>query len=466
MKQQHSKSRRNFLKSSAVGTAGIIVSTATPKSVFAKNKIDAWDAGMQINPNIDNLRVICAHDPNMVNSTVPSTKFDTHNSKIVAAKVNENIDQMAKALAEDGDPKKAWTKIFIKPDAKEWAQVTAALKVNCIGNMHCSVAIVNKICLVLHDLGVAYSNITIYDASRNATTLYTSYVGTELPTGVKISNGSGNYSAIVTGGNLNCTNIVKDVDILVNLASCKSHGSSYGSITMCLKNHIGTMKYSCPSPGMTQLFNINKSVAILGNPGAGIPAKQQLCLIDCLYASKNGGYQGNPDTCPSRIVMGTFGPAVDFMTVHKIRKDEMGVNPNSKINDFITNFDYTPSVCNEILTVSPTQNNGKGWVKAEEWTGTLVSPKNENNRRLIEFSVSGIFQKTSARISFNGNTILDVSIYTAKGKQIRSLSFASNTSKIIWDGKNNNGRNVPSGVYVVTIKGKDFKKSAKLSLKK
>jgi hypothetical protein len=85
-----------------------------------------------------------------------------------------------------------------------------------------------------------------------------------------------------------CTTVVTQCNILVNCAVNKGHGSSYGSFTLTMKNHTGTMKFGCPS--QQELIDENKSERILG----GSPVRQLLCIVDSLWAAVPG--PGDPAT--------------------------------------------------------------------------------------------------------------------------------------------------------------------------
>jgi len=55
---------------------------------------------MQINPAIDNKRVICCNDPKMLTSTPKDTSFTTTNAAVDPAVVAANLDEMAMQLAQ------------------------------------------------------------------------------------------------------------------------------------------------------------------------------------------------------------------------------------------------------------------------------------------------------------------------------------------------------------------------------
>ena len=64
MRAKRIQKRRDFLRNAAVGAFGI--TAVRFNKIFASPK--AWTSGMQINPVIDNKRVICCHDTKMLNN--------------------------------------------------------------------------------------------------------------------------------------------------------------------------------------------------------------------------------------------------------------------------------------------------------------------------------------------------------------------------------------------------------------
>lgn len=470
MTQKCSESRRDFLKTSAAGTVGLMVTGSTVKKAFSKPR-GGWQDGMQINSDIDNLRVVFAHDEEMVTDQACEKNFEKYNTHIDSDKVALNMDKMAMVLAQKSNATTAWSTILRKPDAKKWSNVTVAIKINGIGNMHCSVGILTKLCAELSTLGITNSNITIYDSCHGAIKWYENFKGNGLPDDINVVDKPGVYDAVVEGGNLSCTTVVQNVDIHINCANCKNHGQEFGGFTMILKNLIGTLKFRCPSPGITQQFNIYKSEAILGNPSDTVPAKTQLCLIDCLFGSVYGGSGGNADQCLSTLVMGTFGPSVDFMTAKKIREDIMNATHPSNLNDFITAFDYTEDECTKLLTLDPADNDGKGWVNAGQQAINSKDSILRKGFKNVTVTVSGHgFKPVSTLISYNEqDKINSVTIRDIKGRLIRYLPFKNQNKKLVnltWNGGNSQGKTVHSGMYIICVNGMNSTYTKKITLQK
>ncbi len=466
----HKTNRRNFIKTTAAGATGLMVSGVVKK---AKGKESVWHRGKQINRAIDNLRVVCCFDEQISTGSLGST-FSSQNSAIDADRVAYDLDLMAKFLAQKNSISEAWEAIFQQPSGKQWSEVKVAFKVNCIHTeiMHHN-AIINKLCKVLNSFGVPYTNMIIYDGCHNASgsDKYTPYVGDGLDSDVIVSNKNdalgGTTTVTIPGGaSYSCTKDIADgvIDLLINCAVNKGHGSTYGSCTLTCKNHIGTLKYSCPSSVLDEA-NIIRSVFIVG----GTPPRQQLCIIDSIVAAVLGPQKPITDT-PHRIVMGTFGPAVDFLTVHKIREPIMDASHNTdNVKKFLSNFDYTDEEITGLLNLTPDENDGKGWLEFDpSQTGTIHNKSKSSGKRVYTFSVSGTpFKTVTQKITLSGKSVKHASIVDVKGRLIRDLSIpATGRKNIMWNGRNEQGKMVRSGKYIFTIQSGKLRKAVSFTLQK
>jgi hypothetical protein len=340
MPANHPPKRRDFLKTAAVGAAGAAgLSALRFEKLFAQSA-GGWVSGMQVNPTIDNKRVVCCHDPNMLTGNPQNTTFTAQNNAVNASVIASNLDEMAKQLAQKASAAEAWSTIF--RSSKPWASTKVAIKTNGIqgstGN-HPRVAIIKKICDVFIDqLGVPAANIILYDANSSAATTYSTYASPTDATKIRATvsdkaKSLGGMVPVTIAGAAKSISAVADlvngvIDILVDIASLKIHsgpGTSYGfgGCSLCMKNHLGTFinqgtetgTGDASSTGLHSLdavFNINKHAAILG----GSPVRQQLCIVDGLLA--NGGNSAVWSIRTDRIVMGTFAPIVDYFTATKI----------------------------------------------------------------------------------------------------------------------------------------------------
>ncbi len=390
MPKNSNPKRRDFLKTAAAGAAGAVaLSTLRFDRAFAQTT-GGWVSGMQVNPNIDNKRVVCCFDTNMLTST-PATTFAAQNAAVDAARVSSNLDQMAMQLAQKTTATEAWASIFRTGANKTWATTKVAIKTNAIlgtnGN-HPRVAVIKKICDVFVDqLGVPAANIVLYDANSDASKTYSTYASLTDATkiravvSVKAQSLGGMTDVTITNVAIagraitGVADFVNGVtDILVDIAVVKRHsgpGTSYsfGSCSLCMKNHLGTFINKGSETGtgdasatglhsLAAIFEINKHPAVLG----GNPVRQQLCIVDGLLANGNGA-GGTWDTRVDRLVMGTFAPTVDYLTATKIMDDVMGKpDANNNLPKFLTEFGYTTTdpVWVEIAGGVVTSTGGSG----------------------------------------------------------------------------------------------------------
>lgn len=458
MSEEKNISRRSFLKSTGSGAAGLTVLGSGLNSVFSdQKKMSAWSNDLQINPEIKNTKVVCCHNPAFFTDetkAITANGFQKQNECVDTTRVETDMDGMAVALSGKNNPEQAWAAIFRRSSNKEWTQVKVAIKVNCIYEpIMPRIAIVGKVCKELIRLGVEPQNITIYDACHNAygNGRYNSYVGTGIPQNVKVANqqaSSAQTTNISVGSKtLKCSNIVLESDILVNCAVNKGHSFQQSSkFTLTMKNHTGSMKLSCPSD-IAELVNENKSDAILG----GDPVRQQLCIVDSLWAAVPGPL--SPAThLPARIIMGTFGPAVDIAVVRNIREAIMNAShDNNGINTILTSFGLDEK---DIEWVEVPPYDPISYKQA-------TAKKSESNFSIL---ISNGLKKVETHFSIPSGTVSKVEILDLKGRTVCTLVNSLNAQSISWDGTTNTGSRVKSGTYLIRVSGKNFTRSQQVSI--
>lgn len=369
-------SRRNFIKASVTGAAGL----ALARGGIAKIPMapaGAWKRGMSINPDIDNLDVACCHDPRTLAAGMTDFSMLGQNAPVEKDLVQANLDKMARALVRkkkgDVTAEEAWRTMFRKPAGKEWSQVKVAIKVNCLEPRNAPrLAVLDKLCRVLHGFGVPFGNMTIYDAITSASKCYQSFVGKEqwpcLP-GVVVTDELGGWvNTEIPGFSrrfLCCGSLLNNsIDILINVAVNKGQPiPEIANSTLTMKNHYGTFHPTGPKnawgdlvhSGKTAtdwLLGISKHEAILG----GDPVRQQLCIVDSLVAQAQPGPVGIPDKRMDRLFMGTFSPAVDYLIMKRLRGPVMGVTFDEAVaGRFMGDFGYAPSPAYDLINVDPAE---------------------------------------------------------------------------------------------------------------
>jgi hypothetical protein len=469
-------SRRKFLKISAAGTAGAVISGIAANRVSAAVKAEAaraaWQDGMQINPFIENTRVVFCHDPSMVTTTPTSWSLQNQNDNVDNEKIVENMDKMAMALAQKAGATEAWDAIFQKPQGKEWSETMVAIKPNCRGDRGVpKISIIKKFCDELNRLGVPYENMIIYDATHFdcISTYGTSYCLARLPSGVQISDTLGpnpvrNDPALVTlpdGETDPCAPWLADgtIDLLVNIGVNKGHDNTFtGKFTLAAKNHFGSIRCTQEwdthpenDTMMSKIVAINKCKEILGE---GLPPRQQICFIDSIWAMTDGP-RSTPNRRPDCLIMGTFAPVLDYLIVKKIREEPqesqggqpwgMGIDDTVEqwLNQLVSDFGYPPD---QEPLASLEFVDAMSYVPAE-LPDITVQPAD------LTLHMSGPARPSQITFPLTGGPLPDIAIYNTRGKLIRTLAvprMRENIS-IVWDGKNEKGGKVASGTYVVKL---------------
>ncbi len=326
--------RRQFLK-----TAAVAGSAAAFPTLFVPKAAAQWARNTAIHPNVNNLRVAAVTDPRMTKGNQPVATWARQDELVETKVVGENMDRLACALTETRNPEEAWRAIFIKPPRKPWSETVVAVKTNNIALQHTRSAVLSKICTVLTaQFQMKPHNIHIYDAVHGRSMKKnTPFSG--LPEGCRIENEWGGITTSTSipepwkgrGGRSKCLKhlVNGSVDILINIALCKGHDDIYGGFTMTMKNHFGTFD---PSPGhqagaLEYLMAINQTAEVLGpmdgRTGKVLYPRQQLCLVDALWASE-GGPDGYSRFQPNLLAMGVVSPVVDYLLATRFRREKMG----------------------------------------------------------------------------------------------------------------------------------------------
>jgi hypothetical protein len=348
-------SRRRFIKNALVVGAGF----NTFPLIFVRKAQAAWQRGSVVHPNVNNLLVAGVTDSKMTTDYDPVSSWSRQEELVNEKLVSENIDRLACTLADTQNPDDAWRTIFIKPPGKSWSDTVVAIKTNHISRQHTRSAVLAQVCHTLsRRLGVKPHNIHIYDACHGkGMSKDTPFKG--LPGGCRIEERWGGSTVLTSvpelwtnrSGKSECLKYLVNgsVDILVNIAMCKGHSKRFGGFTMTMKNHLGTFSPApAHQPGsLDYLLAIQQTPEILGamDPKTGkvIYPRQQLCLVDALWASKHGP-SGNPSHQPNFLAMGVMAPIVDYQIATKFRGDKMGWRPNMEAaRRMLTDFGYKES---------------------------------------------------------------------------------------------------------------------------
>jgi Domain of unknown function (DUF362) len=344
------KERRDFLKLTTAGATGLTgLMLVKPRLAHA-----AWPATgtTDLNPAVSNMRVVSCVDTAMMKSVPSSMTFDTQNAAVDWARVQANMDAMAMSLTQKSTPDDAWKTIF--RSSKDWASTVVAIKVNAGEAKNTArLAVLQKFSNLFTGWGVQPKNFIIYAGHSPADTIFSSSFSTTDKSKVLgvVSSPTGNSGDLLGGWKdqplpngsptRRCAAKIVDgtVDILIDIANNKGH-PMFGKVTLCMKNHYGTFEPDANHTDLNNLiFNMNKSDAIIG----GTPPRQQLCFVDSIFCNKSNVF-GTPELMPCYLVMGTFAPAVDYLTVKKIREAVSNLTHDSAVIDsYVTSFGYKTS---------------------------------------------------------------------------------------------------------------------------
>jgi hypothetical protein len=456
-----SKGRRNFLKTGIGSAAAIITGRKTWSRPLAT-------AQKVINPEIDDLSVVCCKDPGMV--TGNPLRWNTiadQNEFVVTEKVQRNMDGMAMALAQKSTPEEAWATIFQKPAHKQWNEVKVAIKANCktrsgVPKNNPRLAVLDKTCKALNGLDIPFSNIIIYDGDdEEASALYAEYVGNGLPAGVIVSRRNdalgGQISTQVPAPwdrMVNCTADIANgtIDILVNCTVNKGSHAWTGPATISMKNHLGTF---APSHSFDFIVGINKSDAIVG----GTPVRQQLVIVDSIWACTTGP-SDPPNRAPHCLVMGTYSPVVDYLTIKKIREEIMGASHSASIvSRYLNDFGYSESDVSDFINVVP----------ASVKDNNQIAGSGKRDRLIVSLPGS-LTGKAAVSFDIKSNACpIFIHVHDISGRRIRTLPVLSSSAGNLnasWDGRNAFGARVASGMYVISVIQNNVRMSEKITLSK
>jgi hypothetical protein len=363
------KQRREFIRIATAGATGLALTRTT--QVLA-----AWPSTgkMEINPDISNMRVVTCTDTAMMKKPDKLQDFASQQAAVDLPRLQANMDAMAMQLAQKTTADEAWKTIF--RSSKSWASTLVAIKINVVETQNMAhLAILDKLCRLFKGWGVPPANIIVYDGYSTFNDNHEKYAPYFSPTDTSKIPGvmkkdsdalGGTTSASIPGGSsAQCTADIANgkVDILINLANNKGHSMARTG-TLCMKNHFGTFDPNHNNIN-DYIVNINKSDAIIG----GTPARQQLCFIDSLLINKANN-SGAPEAMPCCLIMGTFAPAVDYLTIKKVREGQYSCTHDSAAVDaMVTKFGYTTSdpqwVVVQPVTEIPDPNTGTGGAGGE-----------------------------------------------------------------------------------------------------
>jgi hypothetical protein len=307
----------------------------------------------------------------------------------------------------------------------------------------------------------------LFDQNPAMDDFNTAYVKTKIPADVQVERFPGGTGEITlsTGESISCVAGLADgtVDLMVNITQNKGLDvPEVGNFTLSMKNHLGSMRFPeghRDIPGgqdraMETIIAMNQSDAVLG----GDPPRQQLCIMDSLWAM-NGGPYGIPDKSPYCLAMGTFGPIMDYLIIRKIREEApeseggrpwgMGVTDTVQdcVDQMVNGFGYD---------INSDEISNLDFVDALTYESP-VSAERIHPSVIGSVAVSLSIPSRPSFIRFYPVELTRapiISIYDMRGRRVRSLTVPAvrqNQTTITWDGRDRGGVPARSAAYIITL---------------
>jgi hypothetical protein len=461
MNKSVNRKRRDFLKITAVGAAGIAMSGGLAKTVMGKDC-----AQMAAGPgNQWPGRVVINFNKNAVTrSGINATPIDSVIEKMV--------DDAILLLTGAASVGAAWKSIF---PATLTAQSKIAIKINILNNGLSApspfsvMAITAGLCQMdFNGAKFPVANITIYDMNNGNSMDSAGYTAARFPNIklVKDSLVNPGDGASTGGAVQSYASTLRDAQFLINVFSPRGHDATYGSVTLGFKSHYGTYPpvhtapslrdYNCTGPVFNKtvlsvcsgIFGQN-----IGNGPGGSPQD---------YTTYAKTLDPTATLAASTIIMSTDpvsaevesfkvmclnkGQAYDVNSMPAYLKASAGMTGtltpvyNIGVIDE-SKMDIRRIINEKTATIAIGQKSEfhRGTGRS---TLTAVSLKGQNNT-FIEFSLPQGTVGTDALIH----------VYDAQGSLVRSISqkVLGLVNHLSWDETNSKGSRVTKGMYFIEL---------------
>jgi len=444
-------SRRDFLRRTALGTAGFALASSFLD--FPGNP--GW--GMD-----KTSRVVIVTDEGA-----------SSGSSIATEVVQAMMDRGIMELTDETTVGRAWTSLF--PGLTPSSRIN--IKVNCI-NRYCSshpeVALAIAESLAQMEVGednFSRNNIIIWDRTNGELTNagYTRYTGSDPDTvrcfGTNQSGFGYDYDSplIVQGKTCYPSSILtQHCDYLINLSVMKNHTIS--GVTFSLKNHFGSIHNPSALHGTSSAHcdpyvpELNQQISDqLGGP-------QVLSICDAIFGISSGGPHGYPQFTHNGLLLSQDPVALDYQGM-QILKDH-----NCMTTSMATHIATAASPAYHLGTNDPLQMDVRHIVNPV--TGVLEDGKVDHlpKQDQLGFAHPNPFNAhTIIPYHIRGQTIVPVQIdvFNIRGQRVRRLFDdvrEPGDYRVIWDGRDQHGASVASGVYLCRLNAAGREANTKLSL--
>jgi len=444
-------SRREFLGYTALGAAGLIMG---PRLLAPEQA----HAGPGRSRRAQNAKIVRAHHP----------AATSHMNTVHQEPVDDMVHAAIRELTGIGDTAAAWASLF--PDLTVSKKIAIKINLAC-GDVPTHPQVINAIIdgILMVDIGgqtLPEENIIVWDLDNAflcAQTGYVpnwggpgvQYVGTDHPSvgfdmlyafPISHPDDSTTYhhpSRILT----------QHCDYLINAAVIKDHSDS--EVTLCLKNHYGSFDNIAINElhqhwyygdgherGEPELNRVLRDE--LGD-------KTVLYLIDATLGLYDGGpgyippWHTPPNWAYNSLLAGFDPVAIDRIGTEKLTAERLQHGIETPLDPSHVRFAAQPPY--ELGTDDLAEID-----LVEIDASTAVQPDAIGVRSVALLAPYPNPTQSSSTVRFRCGTATeaDLRIVDVRGRQIRQLAtgaYAPGTHRFLWDGRDDGGRAVPSGVY-------------------
>lgn len=246
------------------------------------------------------------------------------------------------------------------------------------------------------------------------------------------------------------SNHVMDNDYVINVPVLKAHNVGYPQhqITTALKNHYGSI---CPQ----NLCN-NITGMLTLNADANIKGKSALVVTSALRGTYEGGpwepaqiWNTFPDQTPNTILLTTDPVTESYWARDMINAERVDRGWSEFECPWVEQASEAPYAIGVSDPDSMTVINYDVTIAVEGDDGPRVG-----TTYLAPNSPNPFSSETRLRFRLAHSGTARIVVISAAGRQVRHLgerSYSAGHSMVEWDGRDDQGRPVPSGVYFVRL---------------
>jgi hypothetical protein len=239
-------------------------------------------------------------------------------------------------------------------------------------------------------------------------------------------------------------------DYLVNLSCLKNHGIA--GATLCLKNHFGT----CSAPDQLHPNDCDPYAPAL-NASPPIHDKQCVNIVDALFGIVSGGPTGSPQIAANSLIIGQDIVAVDYLGREMLADNGCLTTAQAHHVDAAAGAPYNLGT-NDPAQMDVVNISNPADVRGGASPGTVALAQNSPN----PFSGS-----TEVRFYLPKSAPVELGVYDSSGRRVRRLAsktLDAGWHGVHWNGTNEAGRRVASGVYFCQLRTEGYRKAVLMQL--